>query len=226
MTGLLVAIAAFLLTHLIPAYKPLRQALVGVMGVKVYLVLYSLLSLAMIGWLAHAYAAAPYVEVWPFADWTRWVPVLVMPLACVLVVAGLTSPNPFSLGAGSRGYDPARPGIVSVSRHPAIWGLVLWSGAHLVPNGDLASVLLFGLLTILGLLGPASLDLKTRARLGDADWARLAGPTSALPFAAILAGRTRLDGIGWKRGLGGLVLYAVLYGLHAPVIGVEPLVLP
>ncbi len=43
----------------------------------------------------------------------------------------------FGVG-GSRGV------LVHRMRHPMLWGVVLWAVAHLLVNGDLASVLLFG----------------------------------------------------------------------------------
>jgi uncharacterized membrane protein len=148
-----------------------------------------------------------------------------MPVACVLLVAGLTSPNPLSIGAGARGFHAARPGIVSVTRHPVIWALALWALAHIPPNGDVATLILFGLLAGSSLAGPPSLDAKRRARLGAAAWAELAGATANLPFAAQATGRARLDGrgIGVWRLIGGAVLYWLLLAAHEAVVGVAPL---
>ena len=181
-------------------------------------------TLAVLVWLGFAYAAAPYVEAWPVDDRLRWVPVIVMPVACILLVAGLTSRNPFSLGASAGGYDPARPGIVSVTRHPVVWASILWAAAHLPPNGDVASLILFGQFIVSALAGPPSLDAKRRAQRGAA-WTGLAAATSNIPFVAIVAGRTSFDwqGLGPWRRLGGVVLYFALYATHAPMIGVVPL---
>jgi uncharacterized membrane protein len=225
MTEFLTATVAFVASHVIVAYKPIRNAAAARVGERWFLAGYGILSTVLVVWLFRAYFATPYIEVWPFQEWMRWVPVLVMPFACILVVAGLTTPNPLSLGAGSKGYDPVRPGIVAVTRHPAIWGLTLWAAAHLVANGDLASVIMFGLLIALGLYGPVSLDAKRRAALGDAEWRRLAAGTSNWPLAAVVAGRARFRPaeIGWSRLAGGLALYAFLFWAHAWVIGVAPL---
>lgn len=225
MEDLLAAVVAFLLTHLIPAIGPVRVALVRAMGRRVYLAVYTAISLGVIFWLAAAFRAAPVMALWPALPWTRWVPVLVMPVSCVLLVAALSSANPLSLAFGRWRYDPARPGIVSVTRHPLMWGLALWALAHLPPNGDGASVAMFGLFAALSLIGPASLDAKARARLGQAEWARLSAATGIVPFAAAAAGRARVDwpGIGLRRVVTGLLLYgALLYG-HPWLIGVSPL---
>jgi len=223
MTELVAAIAVFIASHMIPAYRPLRNALVGAMGERAYMILYSLISIAVIVWLGVAYARAPYVEVWTFTPWTRWVPVLVMPFACIMLVAGATRPNPLSLSFAPGTYDPGRPGIVSITRHPVIWPLTLWAAAHLPPNGDVASLILFGFLFALGLAGPPSLDHKARAKMPEAEWQRLAAPTSNIPFGAQVAGRARVDwaGIGLRPVFWGLILYAVLLRGHGIVIGVS-----
>src|SRR3546814_9157926 len=72
-------------------------------------------------WMAVAYRAAPVVPLWQPAPIFAWVPRLVIPLACILLVAGLTIPNPTLVG-GERFFDgaPGSPavGILSVTRHP------------------------------------------------------------------------------------------------------------
>ncbi|MDF2141474.1 NnrU family protein [Paenirhodobacter sp. CAU 1674] len=42
------------------------------------------------------------------------------------------------------GVGGARSLLVDKIRHPMLWGMVIWAVAHLLVNGDLASVLLFG----------------------------------------------------------------------------------
>lgn len=216
MTHLLIAVGVFIAAHAIPAYRPVRDGLVRALGEVPYVVLYTVVSLGLASWVGYAYLEAPFVELWPFRPWQRWLPLLVMPVSCILLVAGLSAPNPFSVGAGSKRWDPARPGIVAVTRHPVMWGFVLWSGAHMLPNGDAASLVLFGLLTGLGLAGPASLDAKRRAKMGEDEWRRQVAEISGKTLAG-------LGGIGWARVLGGLLLYGALLHFHGPVIGVSPL---
>lgn len=222
MTEFVLALVLFVASHAVPSTLRFRAPLVAALGERGYLVAYSVVSLGMLAWLASAYGRAPFVELWPFAPWTRWITIATMPFASILLIAGATAPNPLSIGRAA-GFDPARPGIVAVTRHPVLWAFILWAGAHLPPNGDAASVLLFGSFLALSLAGPALVERKRRAALGAAEWDRLAGPTSNLPFAALLAGRTRLRGLGGGRVLVALALYvAMLFG-HALVIGVDPL---
>lgn len=225
MSKLVLATLLFIATHAIPAYRPLRRSLVAALGVKIYMVLYSLLSFFAIGWLGSAYFRSPYVELWPLSEAAYWVPILVMPVCCILLVAGATSRNPFSLGAGGDGFDPSRPGIVSVTRHPLMWALALWAAAHIPPNGDAAALILFSVFSGYSLLGPVSIDNRLRARMGVEVWQKLAADTSNVPLAAVLSGKTRLDwkGIGFARLAGGLLLYAALLLAHEDVIGTPPL---
>jgi len=217
MTELILAVSVFLATHLVPALQPVRAALVRGLGEKAYLTLYSLASLGVIVWMIRAYGAAPYVELWPAAAWSRGLAAFVMVPASVLLVAGMASPNPFSLGRGRKGFDAARPGIVGVTRHPVIWGLALWAAAHLAANGDLAALILFGTLLALCLAGPKSLDAKRRAWMGEDAFAALVAQTRRPGLAAALAQT------GFWRIAGGLIFYAALMAGHEAVIGVAPL---
>ncbi|TWA84615.1 putative membrane protein [Azospirillum brasilense] len=230
MTGTIAHLSAaglfLLLTHFGISSTPLRAALVGRLGEKPYLGLYSLIAALAFWWLVAAYNGAPYVPVWPPAGGLAWVPVLLVPVALFLLVAGLSTPNPTSVGqetllTGDR--EPVR-GILRVTRNPFLWGVGLWAVAHMVPNGDLGSLILFGTLALLALGGSVLIDAKLARRLG-AEWDRYAARTSNLPFAAILAGRQSLvwKEIGWWRPAVTLLLYGGLLHLHRMLFGVSPL---
>jgi len=47
-----------------------------------------------------------------------------------------------------------------VTRHPMLWGVTLWSVAHLIANGDLASILLFGSFVVFSLLLMLSANMR------------------------------------------------------------------
>ncbi len=226
MTQLILAITVFLLTHLVPALPRLRAGLVAALGRRTYLVGYSVLSLAVLGWVGHSYAQAPYVPLWDYEPRLAWVPAVLMFPAVLLLVAGLLRPNPLSLSVRRGGFDPSRPGLLAVVRHPVPWAMALWAAAHMAANGDLAAWILFGLLLVLSLAGMAGLDAKRRRDLGTREWQRLAAPTSAWPFAAWLTGRARprlhVTGGTVMIVLLGAVLYRLLLALHEPVIGVSP----
>lgn len=214
---LVVAVACFLAAHSLTNLRPLRHRLEAVVGKAGFYTGYSVVSTVLLVWVIAAALHAPTVILWQQQPWMRWAPSLVMPAACLLWVCGLTQPNPFSIGPGGAGFDPARPGILRLTRHPVVWGLGLWAGAHLVPNGTLAGVMLFAPLLIMSVLGPRVLDGKRRQSLGWEEWQRLADAAGGpMDWPALLAE------LGPWRLLGGLALVPVLMTLHPFVIGLSP----
>lgn len=220
------AYGLFIVSHAVPTRPRVRRPLVAMFGERVFLALYSLVSLALLAWLIAAAGRAPYVPVWDFAPWQLWVPVLVMPLVCALAAFGVAAPNPLSFGSRNADrYDPEAPGIAGIARHPLLWSIALWAGAHMVPNGDLAHVVLFGGFAGFALTGMMAIDRRRQRSLGADEWDRLAARTSFLPFAALLDRRRQplkmhIDG---RRLVVAVVLYVVLIESHAAVIGISPL---
>lgn len=213
---LVLAMLAFLASHAIPARPRLRNAGIRALGIAGYHLAYSVLSVAVILWLAVTYAQAPFVPLWDQEPWMRWLPPLAMAPACLLIVTALSAPNPFSLGIGGSGFDPERPGILRLTRHPLLWGLVLWAASHIIPNGDGAALVLFLPLLLLALAGPLLMERKRRRTLGPDAFASLARHTGALRWRM-------LREIGAVRLGGAVVLYLALLYLHPTVIGVSPL---
>jgi uncharacterized membrane protein len=226
MTGSLAALAlatfAFVGGHFLVSSAPVRGRLAARLGERVFLGLYSAVAIALFIWMLFAYGAASYVELWPAPEWARSVPVLVMPIATLLLVGGYTQRNPMAVmqSLAPAGTDPA-PGILKVTRQPVMWATGLWALAHIPPNGDAASLLLFGGLAVLALGGTLAIDAKRRARDPES-FARLAGATSNLPFAAMLAGRARLGSadLGWWRLLAATLAYFVFVLAHRFIAGV------
>lgn len=212
---LALAVAIFLFSHSLTNRPGFRARAEAVMGGKTgFTIAYSLLSLVLLAWIIAAYAAAPTLVLWGQQPWMRWVPVLAMGPACLLLVVGMASPNPFSIGPGGKGFDPARPGMLRLTRHPMLWGLALWAGAHIIPNGDVAALMVFVPLLALALAGPAVLDRKRRRSLPD--WDRLAAATNRPSWSM-------LREIGPWRVIFAMLFYKALLLAHEPVIGVSPL---
>ncbi|RMF09496.1 MAG: hypothetical protein D6763_07720, partial [Alphaproteobacteria bacterium] len=118
--------------------------------------------------------------------------------------------------------EPAR-GILRVTRHPVMWGFVLWGVAHLLNNGDLKSVIFFGTFTVLALAGTRLIDAK-RARTHGELWAAYVAKTSNLPFQAIIEGRNRFvfAEIGIWRTLAAVLVFGALLAGHEALFGVSP----
>lgn len=209
---LAVAFAAFTGTHLLPARPALRRHLTESLGTRLYLLLYSTISLMLLWWLVAAAGRAPHVPLWEPAAWQMNTTFLAMAAACILLALAVGRPNPFSFGGGDPAhFDPRRPGIVGLTRHPILLAAALWAGAHLLANGDLAHVLLFGAFLGMALVGMAVLDRRARSRLCT-DWPRLGGHW----------GPTLLPGDVPRLALAAL-LFAALLLLHPVLIGVDPL---
>jgi uncharacterized membrane protein len=144
------------------------------------------------------------------------VPAVLMPFACILVVAGLTSRTVTMVGGESLAGEPdAVSGIATITRHPFLWGVALWAIGHIVADGEAAGLVLFGGMLVLALGGMAHIDHRRRLTMGP-DWGPIALTTSAIPFLAAIQGRRRIDwrGIGWARPAGGIVLAIALPFLH------------
>ncbi len=221
LASLVAAQAAFVGGHFLLSYLPVRTPLVRRIGEQRFIALYSLLMLASLAWVVLAYREAPAVPLWNLGLAGRYVPVAVMPIALVLVVLGVTSKNVTAVG-GERHWNAPIRGVGTITRHPFLWGAGLWAAAHLAANGDAASLVLFGGMAVLAFFGMVAIDHKRAARLGEA-WQTITRRTSVVPFAAALAGRTRIDwaGIGWVRPVLAVVLYVALMHGHRWLFGVS-----
>ena len=219
---LALATAAFLAAHYV-ASTPMRAGLVKAVGERAYLGAYSLAAFATLGWMIWAYRHAPFAALWEVPA-LRLLPLVVMPFACILLACGALSRNPSAVRqeGALKSAEPAR-GILRVTRHPVMWGIALWSAAHVLARGDAASLLFFGGFLVLALSGTALIDARKAGSLGE-DWKRFAGATSNLPFSAILEGRNRfsLAETGWGKIAAGLALYAALLALHPWLFGARP----
>jgi uncharacterized membrane protein len=223
MASLVLAALFFAGIHLGVAGTRLRERVVGAIGNNAYRAAFSIASLIGLIWLIFAYRHAPYVPTWGIPEWWKPVAILLMLPAFLLVVIGLATPNPTSVGQEERIAQGAQ-GIVRVTRHPFLTGVALWAGVHLVANGDWASLIFFGAFAVVAGAGTVSIDAKRRRNLGDAAWQAFAARTSILPFVAILQGRNSFNAneIGLWRPLLGLAAYALMLGGHTHLIGVSP----
>lgn len=221
MTALLLAALAWILLHVVVA-GPLRASLVGRLGLKAYRGLFSLLSAISLAALIWAYGAAPYVEFWPSHSALAAVPLVVMPVALLLLVGSLRPSNPTMAGPDMvlKGELPVT-GFTRITRHPMLWAFSLWAASHMIANGDAATWLLAGAILVTALNGMVSIDRKRQAAFGPA-WQRFEARTSIIPFAAASAGRTplRFSDIGWLNILIAALLYGFLLMLHGKLFGV------
>jgi uncharacterized membrane protein len=187
MSILILGLVLFLGIHIFTTLRGPRAAVIGRVGDGTYKGLYSLIAavgLLLIVWGFSRYRDAGYIQVWnpPLG--------LFQPIALVLLW--------FALVALAATYSPPSR-IKSILRHPMLVAVKAWALSHLLVNGDLGSLLLFG-----GLLAWAIYDRIALKRRGDA---------GALPVASF----GRNDAI--VIAIGTVAYFAILW-LHETVIGV------
>jgi uncharacterized membrane protein len=220
MADLIAACAYFLLIHFGVSGTRLRDTLTGKLGERPYRGLFSLASLIGIGWLVYAYRHAPLIPTWGVLLGFRQAAYVLVFIAFLFAVIGILTPSPTRVGMESKLDLEMARGMVRVTRHPFLWGVGLWAATHLIVNGDVASLLLFGTMLVLAIGGTAAIDAKRRRKFPER-WAKFAQATSSVPFAAIARGGNRLapalTEIGPWRIIAALALYALGFYLHGRV---------
>jgi uncharacterized membrane protein len=186
---IIIGLAVFLGAHTLVALRPQRAAVIARLGEGPYKGLFALVSLIgilLIGYGFARYRAAGYIDIWMPPSWTRHATEALVWPAIILIVAA---------------YVPSQ--IKRVLKHPMLVGVKLWAFAHLLANGDLGSIILFG-----SILAWAVYDRIAVKRRGDA----------AAPAPMAASGGYRNDFIVVVAGT--LVYFALGFWFHPWVIGV------
>jgi uncharacterized membrane protein len=223
MTSLMAAALAFLGIHLAVSGTRLRDIITGRIGENRYVPLFALASLGAVVWMCVAYnrvfASPGNIVLFDAGQGFRNLGLVVVGLALLIAVPGVLMGNPTSAGQGTARIR----GVLRITRHPFLVGVLLWAGFHLVAAGSLASTILFGTFFVLALLGPFAIDRKVR-RKRPADWQTISATTSIIPFAAILAGRGRFaasEYFDWRFSLAFLEVALILY-FHSYLFSMSP----
>lgn len=184
---MILGLVLFLGVHVLTSLRDLRAGLVNAMGEGAYKIVYSLASfagLALIIWGYGHYRATGWIDVWTPPTAFKHITVALMLPAVILVVAA---------------YIRGR--IYTTLKHPMLAGVKLWAFAHLLANGDLGSIILFG--SFLGWAVYDRISLKRRSDAG-APPIPVGGPTNDLIAIAV----------------GVIVYLALAFAFHPVVIGV------
>ena len=184
---MIVGLALFVGAHALTTQRELRAKVIASTGEGGYKIAYSLVSaagLALIVWGFARYRATGWIDVWYPPVAMKHIAAALMLPAVILVVASYV-----------------RGRIYSTLKHPMLAGVKLWAVAHLLANGDLGSIILFG--SFLGWAVFDRISLKHRADAG-APPIPVGGPTNDLIAIAV-----------------GIVAYLALgFAFHPVVIGV------
>ncbi|MFZ2158233.1 MAG: NnrU family protein [Bradyrhizobium sp.] len=146
---MILGLVLFLGVHTLTTQRALRARLIASAGEGGYKVGYSLVSaagLALIVWGFAKYRATGWIDVWTPPTAMKHLAAALMLAAVILVVAS---------------YIRGR--IYTTLKHPMLTGIKLWAAAHLLSNGDLGSIILFG-----AFLGWAVFDRISLKRRTDA----------------------------------------------------------
>ena len=188
--GLLVMILGLILffgVHTLTIQRKLRAQAIAAVGEGGYKIGYSLASFAGLGliiWGFAKYRATGWIDVWSPPTVLKHITVALMLPAVIMVVASYV-----------------RGRIYTTLKHPMLTGIKLWAAAHLLANGDLGSIILFG--SFLAWAVYDRISLKSRSDAG-APPIPVGGPGNDLIAIAV-----------------GLVAYlALAFAFHPVVIGV------
>ncbi|QLF68270.1 NnrU family protein [Peteryoungia desertarenae] len=191
MTLLIVGIILFLATHMVRVVAPgFRNQMIVRFGEGGWKGIYSGLSAVTLAILVWGYAVAPTVNIWFPPTWTGHLTTTIMIFAMICLVAAF-------LPAGH---------IAVKTKHPMVLSVKIWAFAHLIANGDVASVLLFVAFLAWGVI--LRINLKRRQAAGDA---------KLRPFVS-----AKHDVMAVVIGL--VAWAAITMWLHKIVIGVAPIV--
>jgi uncharacterized membrane protein len=189
-TLLILGLAIFLATHAFTMARGPRGRLIERIGLGPYRGLYSLVALLGVVLIAVGfgrYRANDWIDVWSPPVWTRHLALVLVWLAFIAMAAA---------------YLPGR--IKASLKHPMLAGVKIWAAAHLLANGDLGSILLFG--SILAWAVLARISVKRRDEVRDH------GGEAAAPAG------WRNDALAVAIGTGAFLVFAIW--LHPLLIGV------
>jgi uncharacterized membrane protein len=185
MTMLIAGLVVFLGVHTLTTLREQRAALIDGLGEGPYKGLYSLAAaagLVLIVWGFGRYRDAGYIAVWDPPFGLRHLTLLLMWLSFVALAAA-------NAPAGK---------LKGMLRHPMLVGIKIWALAHLLANGDLGSLVLFG-----SFLAWAIYDRIAVKRRGDPGAPR-SGFTAGDAIAVVV----------------GSIAYVAMFWLHPWLIGV------
>lgn len=212
LVSLAAASIAFVGTHFALSH-PLRAPIVGMIGERAFLGLYSLVALATFAWMVLAFRAAPPADLGGSGD-AGWIVATVLTVPALVLFLGSLWKNPAlpdPRAADSARRDPT--GVFAVTRHPMMWGFALWAISHIVLWWSVRTLIVAAAVLFLALVGAHMQDRKKRALMGDA-WAGWEARTRYWPRW------TALSRAGLVLWLAALALWLVLTWSHIHAAGI------
>ena len=201
MTWLILGLVLFLGAHSTRIFAdPWRTRTIAAWGDKPFKGVIAVLSLLGFYGLIVGYAEVRMqpVFIWQPPIATRHISVLLMLFASILLVAAHIPANHFKVRLG----------------HPMVLSVKVWALAHLLSNGNLADILLFGTFLAWSVMNFKTARARDRA---SAEMQVLASGEPAQPTVAKISATVTAVVVG--AGVWALITFV----LHAQVVGVSPL---
>jgi uncharacterized membrane protein len=187
---LILGLALFIGAHSFVTFRAERETLMNRLGIRGYWILFSLVSLAgvlLISWGYGLYRQTGWIDVWSPPAFMRHITILLMWPSVILVLAA---------------YLPGH--IKAKAKHPMLAGVKLWAFGHLLSNGDLGSIVLFG--AFLAWAVYDRIAVKRRDEAGEVTNIRSVDGSWTNDAIAVV--------------LGTFVFFALGYTFHPAIIGV------
>jgi len=198
MTQLILGLILFLGAHSVRIWADgWRDQTIEAYGEKAFKGVYALVSILGFYLLVVGYGEARLqtVALWNPPIFTKHISMLLMLLSSILLMATYIPRNHFKMRLG----------------HPMVLSVKVWALSHLLANGNLADLVLFGSFLIWAVLNFRSARARDRAQVQNSD-ANEEAPLKPNLLATLIA------------LFGGMGLWAVItFVLHAKVVGVAPM---
>lgn len=146
-------LALFFAIHILPTLGGLRGRLVAVLGERAWKILYTVIAAVAIVIIVKGWKAAPFEQVYSPPDWGRYAPFVLMLPVIYLLIGRRIGTN-----------------LKRFTAHPMLWAVVLWAASHLLSNGDLRSVVLFGSFAAYSLFAMWWLGVRGKAAVAEQTW--------------------------------------------------------
>lgn len=189
MVTMVLGLLVFIGIHALPMQQELRNGLIERFGAGAYKAAFSVISLIglvliVVGYGKLQVLAGKNPQIWQPPVWTSHVTLLLMLVSMVLLVAA---------------YIPSN--IKRIVGHPMLAAIKVWAFAHLLANGDLASMILFGSFLAFAVIDRISMKQRSPTPVSGGS---LAGDAAVV--------------------VGGIALYAIFaFYAHERLIGIAPL---
>jgi uncharacterized membrane protein len=181
MYWLIAGLVIFFGAHIFSAFRTTRENVIQRLGEKRYKAGYSLLSVAGFILIVIGVGKAEPVTLWQPAEWGRYAAVWFMPFAFISLAAAFIPSN-----------------FQRFTAHPFLWGVTLWALLHLLANGNLTGLILFG---SFGLYGVHAMSSQNARGARPSQFRRPLFNDAAVVVA-------------------GLILYWLILNFHAKLFGV------